>query len=122
MLIFSAILLAIAALFGLGLLGLYQRMRPVRWVWLPGVAHGLAGLAGFALLLLSLGGPPRGERMGAGSFGLIAAWLFAGALVAAPLVFAARLRRSRLTSLAVGLHATLAIAGVTILAAYLDAS
>jgi hypothetical protein len=122
MLMLSAILLAATALLGLGLLRLYQRMHPVGWFWLPGAAHGVAGLAGFALLLLSLGGPPRGERMGAGSFGMIAAVLFAGALAAAPLVFAARLRRSKLSPLAIGLHATLAIAGFTILATYLDAS
>lgn len=121
MLLLSAILLTATVLLGLGLLGLYQWMRPAGWFWLPGAAHGLMGVAGFAVLLASLGGPPRGGRLGVGAFGMIAAVLFALALAAAPLVFAARVRRSALSPLAIGLHATLAVAGITILAAYLGA-
>ena len=87
---------------------------------LPGLAHGLLGLTGLALLLLSLGGPPRGVRMGAGSFGLLAAGLFGLAVLGAAAAYVARRRGSGLSTLALGLHATFAVAGLTLLAAYLS--
>ncbi|HTW70463.1 MAG TPA: hypothetical protein VME47_11285, partial [Acetobacteraceae bacterium] len=62
MLVLSFILLLLAASLGLVLATLHLqagRMRPLRWpVW---GLHGALGLAGFVVLLLSLGGPPRGE-------------------------------------------------------------
>jgi hypothetical protein len=120
MLSFAAILLGLAALGGLGLLALYQWVRPVGWWRLPGVAHGLVGIAGFALLLGSLSGPPRGVEAGAGSFGLVAAALIGMALVAAAVAFWARWRGSKAGPLALGLHATFAVGGLVLLAAYLS--
>lgn len=121
MLVLSAILLGVTALLGMGLLALHQWVRPVGWMRLPGAVHGLSGLAGFAVLLSALGGPPRGAQSGAGAFGGIAAALFAGTLAFAVATFVARRRGSGLAPLVLGLHATLAVAGLTMLAAYLSA-
>jgi len=58
--------------------------------------------------------------MGAGSFGNAAAVLFAAALTLAVVMAAIRMRRGRPNILVIGLHATLAIGGLTLLAAYLS--
>jgi hypothetical protein len=120
MLSISAYVLAVTAMGGLALLALYQWVRPVGWWRLPGLGHGLLGLTGFGLLLAALGGPARGIKAGAGSFGLIAAALVAGAIAAAATAWLARRRGSAVATLALGLHATLAVAGLTMLAAYLS--
>ena len=120
MLKLAAIILGITALGGMGLLALYQWVRPAGWWQAPGLAHGLLGVCGFALLLASLGGPPRGAAMGAGSFGTIATVLTGLAIAMAALAYAARRRGHAAGPLALGLHATLAIAGLTMLAAYLS--
>ncbi len=116
----AAYLLTATALLGLGVL-----LLPLRWPaasasWLPGAVHGACGVSGFALLAWSLGGPRRGVAMGAGSFGVVAAWLFGATLATAASMAAARLRRARPNVLAIGLHATLAVGGLTLLAAYLS--
>ncbi|HUN43040.1 MAG TPA: hypothetical protein VMU81_22335 [Acetobacteraceae bacterium] len=119
MLLLSFALLLLTALLGTVLATLHLqagRMRPLRWpVW---GLHGLLGLAGFILLLLSLGGPPRGAAMGLANFGLFSAVLLAVALLAGLEMLFERLRYHRLPILVVGLHATLAIGAVIILAAY----
>ncbi len=120
MLNFAAILLGLAALGGLGLLALYQWVRPVGWWRLPGAGHGLLGVAGFALLLGSLSGPPRGVEMGAAAFGKVAAGLIGMAVAAACLAVWARWRGSKAGPLALGLHATFAVGGLVLLAAYLS--
>ena len=122
MLTLSAYLLAATGLAGLGLFALYQ------WgaggsgrVWLPGAAHGLLGTIGLATLLLGLRGPTRGAATGASGFGAIAAGMIGCALVLGAGVFLARLRRRPPASLLLGLHATLAVGGLVMLAAYLSA-
>ncbi len=120
MLTLSAILLGLAALGGLGLLALYQWVRPAGWWRLPGLGHGLVGLTGFTLLLASLSGPPRGVEAGAGSFGRVAAVLIGLAVVMAAVAFWARWRGSKAGPLALGLHATFAVGGLVLLAAYLS--
>ncbi len=120
MLMLAAILLGLTAVSGLAVLWRYQRIKPVGWRQWPGLGHGLLGLIGVAMLLGGLGGPERGVQMGAGSFGTVAAWLFGLALTMAALAFLARRRGSRIAALAVGLHATFAIAGLTMLVAYLS--
>ena len=117
----SAWLLGLTTLGGLLLLALLQWNRPSGRVWLPGAAHGLAGVLGFVLLVFGLGGPPRGTQTGSASFGLIAATLIALALALGLLAFAARLGGRRAPPLALGVHATLGVAGLVILAAYLAA-
>ena len=116
MLNLSIWLLATAALGGLVLIGLAQ-WRPPRHLWLPALAHGGLGAAGFTALLLALGGPPRGAAMGAQNFGAIAAILVGSALALGLLIFAIRRQPSPLL---LGLHATAAVAGVVMLAAYLS--
>ncbi|HUB12276.1 MAG TPA: hypothetical protein VMB34_09985 [Acetobacteraceae bacterium] len=119
MLPLSLSLLVLAACIGLALATLHltaARLRPLRWpVW---AMHGLLGAAGFSVLLLCLGGPPRGAAMGVAGFGRVAAILLGLTLLAGLEILFERLRHHRLPVLMVGLHATLAIAALTVLAAY----
>ena len=95
--------------------------RPALPPWLTAL-HGLLAVGGFVVLLLALRGPPRGVASGASAFGLIAAVLTALAAVAGGSALAARLRGKRFTGVLVGVHATLAVSAVVILAAYLFAA
>ena len=119
MLVWSAWVLCAAVLGGLGLIALSQVAAGyVRMRW-PGVLHGSVGIAGFVLLVAGLGGPARGVQQGAGSFGTVAAWLVGAAVVLGLIVFAARIRRRPPSMLAIGVHATLAVGGLVMLAAYI---
>lgn len=80
--------------------------------------YGLLGAAGPAALVPVLQGPPRGAAMGARSFGAAAAVLLAAALLAGLGVRLARRRRPGPVAFAVGVHATLAVSGFVVLAAY----
>jgi hypothetical protein len=119
MVLLAFVLLLIAALLGTVLAALHLRTLPAKP---PGRAlgalHGLLGLTGLGVLLLALRGPPRGEALGVGNFGRIAAVLLAAALLAGVGVLAARLRYRRVPGLVIGVHATIAVSGVVILAAY----
>jgi hypothetical protein len=78
-----------------------------------GTAHGVIGTIGLGALLLALGGPPRGVANGAGSFGTVAAFLFAGALVTGIVLLL--LRRQPLV---MAIHAAIAITGYAIVLAW----
>ena len=80
---------------------------------IAGIAHGTIGAAGLAILLLSLRGPPRGVDTGVGSFGTIAAILFAAALLTGAALL---LLRRKGTVMAI--HAGLAITGFVLLLAW----
>ncbi len=121
MLAWSAIVLSVVVLGGLALVALSQVASPLRRLRWPGWLHGSLGLAGLVLLLAGLGGPVRGAQQGAGSFGVIAAGFVGAAAVLGALVFAARLRHRAPSTLVVGVHATLAVGGLVMLAAYLSA-
>lgn len=118
MLFLAFALVLVAAAFGGALV--WMNLAPGRAAppWPYGMLHAVLGAAGLAVLLLALRGPPRGEAMGVGSFGSIAAWLLAVALLMGLVLLSTRLRHRRLTSGPVGIHAMLAISGVVILAAY----
>jgi hypothetical protein len=116
MLLLSLVLLLIAALLGTALAVLHLLARPPGWA--PGALHGLLGLAGFGVLVLALRGPPRGQALGVAEFGRIAAVLLGVALLAGAVVLATLLRYRRVPGLVIGLHATIAVSGVVILAAY----
>jgi hypothetical protein len=111
MLRISVILLSLAVTLGT-VLALWHlrasegRGGPPRMV---GLLHGALGITGLAALILLLQGPRRGDAMGAGSFGVIAAALFASALVAG-LAIPSLIRRSPPgAAITVVVHASLAI-------------
>ena len=83
-----------------------------------GALHGVLGTIGFAGLLLALRGPTRGEAMGVAGFGRVAAILLGIALFAGVAILVMRVRRRQMTGLVIGIHATIAVSGIVILAAY----
>ncbi len=121
MLTWAAGLLSAGTLLGLVLVVLSQSYpAAVRIPW-PGAVHGLMGLAGFVALVLGLVyGPPRGVQQGAGSFGVVAAGFVAAGLALGGLIVIARLRREPPAFMLLGIHATLGVAGLVMLAAYLS--
>lgn len=86
--------------------------------WAVGALHGLLGVGGLGCLLLALRGPARGVEQGTASFGAIAATLLALAALAGGAILLTHLRKRRPGAL-IGIHATLAIGGFVVLAAYL---
>jgi hypothetical protein len=119
MLLLSFVLLLITASLGTALAALHLRGgKPCLPCKPLGALHGLLAVAGIAALLLALRGPPRGEAMGVGAFGRISAVLLAIAVLAGLAVLIARLRYRRAPRLVIGIHATIAVSGVVILAAY----
>ena len=117
----SAIVLTATVLLGLTLFALAQWSRPAGRVWLPGATHGLLGLAGFVLLLRGLGGPPRGLSTGASQFGAIGAVMVGSGLLLGGLVFVGRWRGRPPSPMLLGIHASIAVGGLVMLAAYLAA-
>jgi hypothetical protein len=115
-LLLSFVLLMVAALLGMALAELHLKGGLPRWPF--GVLHGLVGGAGLGTLLLALRGPPRGEAMGVGAFGRLAAVLLAVALLAGLAVALLRLRHRRVPGVVIGAHAFVAVTGVVVLAAY----
>jgi hypothetical protein len=122
MLLLSFWLLLIAGLFGSVLAALHLRSGAVPPKAAFGILHGLLGGAGLAALLLALRGPPRGLAMGVGSFGGIAAALLVLALLVGLVIAVMSIRRRRPPGLVIGIHATIAISGIVILAAYIFVS
>ena len=78
-----------------------------------GIAHGIVGTAGLIALAFAVRGPARGVGAGVGSFGSMAAWLFAGAVVTG---IATLLWRRKPIAMAV--HAGIAITGYVLLLAW----
>ncbi len=118
----AMLVLSLAALGGLGLAMLHGSLPEGRHVPAAvALSHGLAGAAGLALLVVALlHGTPHGASQGAAGFGGMAAALLGGTLLLGLAPIQARLRRQGLPVLALGLHATLAVLGLTLLAAYLS--
>jgi hypothetical protein len=118
MLLLSLGLLLIAALVGSLLAASHLRAEHVRTGWLLGTLHAALGVTGFIVLLFALRGPPRGVAAGAAAFGEIAAAMLAITLVAGLAILVLRLRHWRVMGLYIGIHATIAVCGIVILAAY----
>lgn len=116
MLLLAFCLLLTAAILGVALAVLHLRggFPPFR---IAGALHGVLGAAGLVALLPALRGPPRGKAMGVAGFGTIAAVLFAVALLLGLALLAGRRRISPIPL--IGMHATLAVGGIVILAAYM---
>lgn len=86
-----------------------------------GLVHAAAGAAGLAVLIFALlSSPARGVSEGVGTFGRVAATMLGFAFLAGASIWRGRRKRSDPTVL-IGIHASLAIFGVVILAAYLAA-
>lgn len=88
---------------------------------LVGLLHGVLAIVGLCCLILALRGPPRGVAQGMASFGLIATVLLAGAALAGAGMLAARVLKKRMSGTMIGIHATLAVSGFVVLAAYVFA-
>ncbi len=89
--------------------------------WPIGALHGILALAGLGCLALALRGPARGVQQGTASFGLIAAVLFVLAALLGAKLLAARLFGKQIGGGTIAIHATLAVSGFVILAAYVFA-
>lgn len=116
----SVTLLGCAVAAGLALAALALREggdRPRR-LPLAALAHGSFGVAGLAVLLIALQGPERGLRTGTSSFGMIAAVLFAIAIVLGLTIRHWYRRRGGTPGVLISVHAGAAIAGFTILLAW----
>lgn len=86
--------------------------RPPLWI---GIAHGVAGGIGLALLVPVLNGPARGAASGTASFGPMAGWLFGAALITGAFVLVRRKRGPAITMI---VHAGLAVTGWVLLLAW----
>ncbi len=111
---FYLLTLAVAAGTILGLLHLRGGGAP-RPPVAAGIAHGLIGTLGLALLWPVAQGPARGVAAGAGSFGPVAAWLLAVALATGVTVL---IRRRGQPAILMAIHAGIAITGYLLLVAW----
>ena len=112
-------LLLLAGSLGGLLATLHGRASPAAIAaWPVGILHGLFGSIGLIALVFALRGPPHGAAAGVAGFGRIAAVLLAAALMASLPLVLARLRRRPPPGLLIGVHASLAISGIVLLAAY----
>lgn len=110
--------LAVAALFGAGLAVLYLRGPSApRLPQALRLAHGSLGVTGLILLIVVLRRGLPSTDNGTAGFGLIAAGFFGLALVLGLLIAVISWRGRRPGGLVVGAHASIAIAGVVVLAA-----
>ncbi len=122
MLVAALIILALAALLGSALAVLHLRMKGAAAPpWPLAALHGLLAIGGLSCLALALRGPPRGLDQGTASFGIIAIILTTLAALVGAGLLAAHVFRRRIPGIAVGIHATLAVSGLAILAAYVFA-
>ncbi len=116
----AVLVLACVVAFGIALAARAMREDPerARRIPLAGAAHGLAGLIGLGLLVISLEGPPRGEATGTSGFGLAAASLIGvGALFGLMLPSLSR-NGIRGVNVVIVIHGALAITGFTLLLAW----
>jgi hypothetical protein len=120
--VIAFIVVAIAVLLGfaLGVMHLQSEGRRAP-PWLLAVTHGLFGIGGFGCLVLALRGPTRELDEAIGSFGVIATALIALTALLGVSFFVTRLLKRRPAGILIGIHATLAVSGFVILAAYVFA-
>jgi hypothetical protein len=119
MLTAAFVLFTIAVALGATLAVLHLRTnRTAAPPWPLGALHGSLALVGLACLALALRGPPRGVQLGTASFGIIAAVLFVLAALLGARLLTARIFGKRIGGGTIAIHATLAVSGFVILAAY----
>jgi hypothetical protein len=118
MLIAAFVLLGIALLIGTALAVMHMREGVMAPHWSGGALHALLAIVGLGCLLLALRGPARGVSQGTASFGAIAAALLVLAAAIGLMLLGTRLGRRRIAGALIGVHATLAVGGFVVLAAY----
>jgi hypothetical protein len=111
-------ILAVAVLLGSVLAVLHLQTEDSTPPWSLAVLHGLLAIGGLGCLALALRRPPRGLDQGVASFGVIAAVLITLAALIGVGLLAARIVKTRIAGIIIGIHATLAVCGFVILAAY----
>jgi hypothetical protein len=119
MLVAAFVILAVAVLLGSVLAALHlQTEGRAAAPWRLAALHGLLAISGLGCLALALRGPPRGLAQGTASFGTIAATLITMAALVGGGLLAAHVFKRRIAGIMIGVHATLAVSGFVILAAY----
>ncbi len=119
MLVAAFFILAVAVLLGSVLAGLHlQTEGRARAPWRLAGPHGLLGISGLCCLALALRGPPQELAQGTTFFGTTAATLITMAALVGVALLAARIFKTRIPEIMIGIHATLAVSGFVILAAY----
>jgi len=118
MLTAAFVILGIAILLGCLLAVLYLRTEGAAAPWPLAALHGLVAVGGLFCLALALRGPVRGVEQGTGSFGIIAVTLIGSAALIGVGSLVTHLIKRRLPGILIGTHATLAVGGFAILAAY----
>lgn len=103
---------------GTALFILHLRPRTNAAPWPLAALHGLLGIGGLCCLILALRNPPLRPDQGTALFGAISAALIAMAASLGGGIFAMRLAKNRRAGMLIGVHATLAVGGFVILAAY----
>jgi hypothetical protein len=118
-LVTAFIILSLAVLSGCALAVLHLRNDGAGTPpWPLAALHGLLAIVGLCCFALALRGPPRGLVHGMASFGVIATALITLAALAGAGLLATHIRKKRIAGGMIGIHATLAVSGFVILAAY----
>jgi hypothetical protein len=112
------VILGIAVLLGCLLAVLYLRTEGAAAPWPLAALHGLVAVGGLFCLALALRGPLRGVEQGTASFGIVAVTLIGSAALIGVGSLVTHLLKRRLPGILIGVHATLAVCGFAILAAY----
>ncbi len=122
MLVAALIIFAVAVLLGSALAVPHLRTPAAAPPpWPLAALHGLLAIGGLCCLALALRGPPRGLDQGTASFGIIAITLTTLAALVGAGLLAAHVFKRRIAGIMIGIHATLAVSGLAILAAYVFA-
>jgi len=119
MLVAAFIILAVVVLLGCVLTDLHSRTGDrAAWHWPLATLHGLLALLGLGCLLLALVRSPRLLDQGNASFGIGAAALIALAALVGLSFLATQALKGGHAGILIGIHATLAVSGFVVLAAY----